>query len=358
MLSQTESIIDCDKVLPESYIIPKSGQHLYKIGLTHVRVGNSDKESKQHLYYRFFVIIICVIFFTHSMIALSVPNDIYKDVYLYNGDWTYNYPEVRYHLNISILFCSIIAILSAILHLTNDNVSWFKPFEMMSGLVTPASIGLTDSEDVEKLLKRSKLYLGIAEITSHLLVPTATIIINVIMASNYGLFNFLLFGIAWGLIYTIGFYLLCANIFYQVCYFYIICEYLRMKLENINQQIQKIIPISRSKLRSSLKLIKILDRVCAEVEEYNRFWCKILLMFYICYVSLICTPLYSLVFGNLELLLEIMIGYIVGLNASILVSIGILGISVSREVNKSYLLFIKLFLSTDKSANALTKLKV
>jgi hypothetical protein len=358
MLSKIQSIIDCNKVLPQSYIIPESGQHLYKIGLTHFRVGNSDKESKQHIYYRFFVIIICVIFFTHSLIALSVPNDIYKDVHIYNGDWTYNYPEVRYHMNISILFCSIIAILSAILHLTNDNFSWFKPFEMMSGLVTPASIGLTDSEDVEKLLKRSKLYLGIVKITTYFLVPTTMTIINIMMASNYGLYIFLLFGIPWGLIYTIGFHLLCAHIWYQVCYYYIICEYFKMKLENINEKIQKIILINRSKLRNSLKLIKILDRIYAEVEQYNLFWCKILLLFYICYISLICTALYSLVFGNLELLLKIMIGYFVGMNISILVTIVILGISVSREVNKSYLLFIKLFVSTDKSANALTKLKV
>ncbi len=131
-----------------------------------------------------------------------------------------------------------------------------------------------------------------------------------------------------------------------------------MKSGNINEKIQKIILINRSKLRNSLKLIKILDRIYAEVEQYNRFWCKCLLLFYICYVCLICTTLYSLIFGNLELLLKIMIGYFVVMNTSILVSIVIPGISVSREVNKSYVLFIKLFVSTDKSANALTKLKV
>ncbi len=54
----------------------------------------------------------------------------------------------------------------------------------------------------------------------------------------------------------------------------------------------------------------------------------------------------------------IMIGYFVGLDISILISIVIPGITVSREVNKSYLLFTKLFVSTDKSANALTKLEV
>jgi hypothetical protein len=358
MLTQIQSIIDCNKVLPQSYIIPESGQHFYKIGLNHVRVGNNDKESKQHLYYRFFVIIIYVIFFIHSLISLSVPNDKYRDVFMYNGDWAYNYPEVRYHMNITMLFCSIIAILSTILHVTNDNISWFKPFEMMSGLVTPASIGLTDSEDVEKLLKRSKLYLEIAEITTYFLVPTTTIIMNVVMASNYGLYIFLLFGIPWGFINTIGSHLLCANICYQVCYFYIICEYLRMKLVKIYEKIQKVILINRSKLRNSLKLIKILDRIYSEVEQYNRFWCKCLLLFYVCFLSLICTTLYSLAFGDLELLLKITIGYIAVMNILVLVSFVTPGIRFSREVNKSYLLFIKLFVSTDKSAKALTKLKV
>jgi hypothetical protein len=256
------------------------------------------------------------------------------------------------------LFTSIIPILSTILHATNDNISWFKPFEMMSGLVTPASIGLTDSEDVEKLLKRSKLYLGIVEITSYFLVPTTTIIMTVIMASNFGLYIFLLFGIPWGLIYAIGTHLLCANICYQLCYFYIICEYLKLKLAKIHEKIHKIILINRSKFRNSLKPMKILDRIYAEVEKYNSFWCKILLSFYICFGSIICMSLYSLVFGNFELLLKIMIGYLVGLVISILVLIMMLGISVSREVNKSYLLFNKLFLTTDKSVRALAKLKV
>jgi hypothetical protein len=228
----------------------------------------------------------------------------------------------------------------------------------MSGLVTPASIGLTDSEDVEKLLKRSKLYLRIVEITTYFLVPTSTAIMIVIMASNYGLYIFLLFGIPWCFIFTIGFHLLSANICYQVCYFYIICEYLNLKLAKIHEKIHKIILINRSKLRNSLKLMKILDSIYAEVEEYNRFWCKCLLLFYIYYVSLICATLYSLVFGNLGLVLKIMTVYFVGMNISVLVSIVIPGISVSREVNKSYLLFIKLFLSTDESARALAKLKV
>jgi hypothetical protein len=94
MSTQIQSIIDCNKVLPQSFIIPKSGQYLYKIGLTHFRVGNSDKETKQHLYYRFFVVIIYVIFFIHSLIGLSVSNDKYGNVFVYNGDWAYNYPEV------------------------------------------------------------------------------------------------------------------------------------------------------------------------------------------------------------------------------------------------------------------------
>jgi hypothetical protein len=178
------------------------------------------------------------------------------------------------------------------------------------------------------------------------------------MASNYELYIFLLFGIPWGFINTIGSHLLCGNICYQVCYFYIICEYLRMKFGKIYDKIQKIILINRSKLRNSLKQIIILDRIYAEVEQYNRFWCKCLLLFYVCFVSLICTTLYSLVFGDLELLLKITIGYIAVMNILVLVSFVTPGIRVSRKVNKSYLLFIKLFVSTDKSAKALTKLKV
>jgi hypothetical protein len=169
-----------------------------------------------------------------------------------------------------------------------------------------------------------------------------------LLASNYGLNTFLLFGILWVSIYTIGGYLICTNVYYQVCYFYIICEYLRLKLANINDKIEKIIRINRSKFRSSLKLMKILDLIYAEVDEYNSFWCKFSLLIYICYLSLICTLLYSLLFGNLGLLLKIMNGYLAALNITIFVSFVIPGVSVTREVDKSYLLFNKLFVSTDK----------
>ncbi len=228
----------------------------------------------------------------------------------------------------------------------------------MSGLVTPASIGLTDSEDIEKLLKRSKLYLGIVHTTSYILCPTVVMLATGLLASKYGLNTFLLFGIPWVSIYTIGAYFICTNIYYEVCYFYIICEYLRLKLANFNEKIKKIILINRLKFRSSLKLMKTLDLIYAEIEEYNSFWCKFSLLIYICYVSLICTLLYSLLFGNLELLLKIMIGYVVVLNITIFVSLVIPGVLVTREVNKSYLLFNKLFVSTDKSVTALAKLKV
>ena len=53
-----------------------------------------------------------------------------------------------------------------------------------------------------------------------------------------------------------------------------------------------------------------------------------------------------------------MMGYVVVLNITIFVSFVIPGVSITREVNKSYLLFNKLYLSTDKSVNALAKLKV
>jgi hypothetical protein len=68
MLSKTKSsiktkinvFINCKQVLPQNYNIPESGQHLliYKIGLTHIRVGDDGQEPKQHLFYRIFVVII------------------------------------------------------------------------------------------------------------------------------------------------------------------------------------------------------------------------------------------------------------------------------------------------------------
>ncbi len=50
--------------------------------------------------------------------------------------------------------------------------TYFKVFEMMSGLVSPKSIGLTDNEEIYKMLKLYKILFKICELNARKIAPT------------------------------------------------------------------------------------------------------------------------------------------------------------------------------------------
>jgi hypothetical protein len=62
-------------------------------------------------------------------------------------------------LTFLVLFLSLVSRCLHYVNYRNDKKpSYLKPFEMMSGLVSPKSTGLTEEEDINQLLKISKTY--------------------------------------------------------------------------------------------------------------------------------------------------------------------------------------------------------
>ena len=116
--------------------------------------------------------------------------------------------------------------------------SYLKPFEMISGLVSPKSIGLINREDINQLLNKSKLMFRFSKFLtfgvgfscfSNSLIP---LIINSIPSLYWVEF-------LWALLFTsFGYHSININ-FSQMTYFYIICLYLKLKLRNVNNSIRK-----------------------------------------------------------------------------------------------------------------------
>jgi CDP-diglyceride synthetase len=68
----------------------------------------------------------------------------------------------------SVLFASL-ALFTQLLHYwkyyKNESQSYMKPFEMISGLVSPKSIRLINREDINQLLKKSKIMFEFSRIS-------------------------------------------------------------------------------------------------------------------------------------------------------------------------------------------------
>jgi hypothetical protein len=151
-----KSRIDVYKILSDDYVIENSGQHLYLIGLSPINVINYDGEPISHKKYRYYIIIVYLVFIIKS--AMIILSSDLRDSELFAiliGDFTFYAPSIRIHFAVMYLvFCLISLIPQFLFNVDESRQSWLRPFSMMHGSLTPAQVGITNERVVLKLLQR------------------------------------------------------------------------------------------------------------------------------------------------------------------------------------------------------------
>jgi len=147
-------------------------------------------------------------------------------------------------------------------------------------------------------------------------------IIGIPMALNYSLIHWLLFGITWTKIWGIWLYNGTMASFYYPGYFFIVCYYLKLKLNSIRIKLN----IIRNKSKSLAKNKKILmirrlleehNDICQQISNYNKYWKKYLSIAYSIFLSIICVLTYvTLIYPGLKWFLRL--EYIISLSAHLL----------------------------------------
>jgi hypothetical protein len=91
---------------------------------------------------------------------------------------------------------------------------------------------------------------------------------------NYSLLDLMIFGIPHTFLYTLSLHYNCSIIFWPLVYFYLICRYIKIKIEEQNDLIAKAIVerkviITQKMLRSNRNL----NAIYSEINENNHdFW--------------------------------------------------------------------------------------
>jgi hypothetical protein len=171
---------DPSQLLPPKVLVTSAGSHLYRIGLSHFPYG-WKRRTKFHnpsliaLLSGKFVAIFVAKFVNSLMVSEENP-----ELFIILFDFSY-FLNARIHVNICGIFISILTLVSQLLHYIdykkNLKPSYLKPFDMMSGLVSPKSIGLTNEVKIYKLLNISKQLFFICDIITKKLVPILLLII-------------------------------------------------------------------------------------------------------------------------------------------------------------------------------------
>jgi hypothetical protein len=230
---------------------------------------------------------------------------------------------------------------------------------MISGLVSPKSIGLMNREDINHLLNKTKLMFGISRILTIGLtfVAFCLSVIPIIISPSFIIYFIEIF---WSLLFIVLGYF-CANInLSQMTYFYIICLYLKLKLRNINYSIRKSFETKFKLTYNKMNnILKSLDSIISEINNYNNdLWSKYLMIVLMLVITALDITLFHSFFGKMSLFFKIILTYGSSILSLLLIVLLNTASSVSFETNKSYKLLNKLFITNNKQISIRMRVKV
>jgi hypothetical protein len=358
-MESKQSNFDPKVLLPKDKIINTAGTHLYRIGLS---LFTNGFKKRNRFYNPMFIFLLSLSALIRALISLSIP-DSEEFMFLIIGDFSYIF-GLKTHWNLYIILLTLLAIISQIINYIDyknkTKPLYLKPFKMMSGLISPQTIGFTEEKDVNKILRDSTILFNLCHLITDLIIPLGTIItVNTTFGLKCTLMQMIIFVFPHSLHYALYVHSVHNIIFWQLIYFHLICYYLKTKLKNLNEKL-KTNAIMKSKNFNPLNIMKSLNSVYSEITEYDqKYWSKFLFLFWILFTLIINTFLYSALFGKLN----IIVGLIFKLGIIMLICALLLVIStassVNSEANKSYkLLNSSLFLIYRKRIKLSTRMKV
>ena len=222
-----------------------------------------------------------------------------------------------------------------------EKPTFVRVFQMMSGFVTPYSVGLYKDSDVKRMKKYNKLF-KIIKFDNYLISLLIFNIMFIPILINESILYSISYGILNALIQTYILYICVKHLFFQILYFYIICKYLAIKVKNLNESL-----IEMMKDKRFIRVHEIpteFDVIYREINEYNTtFWSKFLFIIWIFMGILIVITIHLIIFTSLHIIIKILSFYCI-MNVTILVNFLIsIACSLNSEANKSYKIFHSLF---------------
>jgi hypothetical protein len=224
---------------------------------------------------------------------------------------------------------------------------------MMSGLISPKSIGLTNKEQIYGMMKTTKFLFRICKWNNNTIIPIialATSLLPFVMKCST--LDTILFGVPNSLLLSF-----CAhnafniNIF-QVVYFYLICRYIKIKFKKSNDFVRK----KKINNKNFLGFIRGLNAKYSELNEFDsNFWSKYLLSIWLIFGALVNFTLYLFLFTDLKIIFKLIVSYCFALFFLIFIFIISTASSVNYEANQIYKPFNYIMANQNFKRLSLTK---
>ena len=227
---------------------------------------------------------------------------VFGDVFLFfNGK--------KYFYNVIMTIYGIQSCLMIILFMNEQGVNeWMRNFGSLQGLVSPKSNGIYNMKSIDKLIHKFKMTFIISSFQSYIIPIIGYPVAVKVSIENVTWKQYFMTWMFW----NVYFYLIWAYFtpgIIQTCrsYFNLVCYYYKLRLQDLDKEIVKIIKISSAntsnhRLRLLIQNSKInfilheTNKIFVSLAKSNEFWCKYTAVFYYLYNPLICFILSCLIY--------------------------------------------------------------
>ena len=327
-------IFNPDLLLPQELTIESVDEHLYRIGLC---LTPNRHNTRRSLIFHPILIAIMSIIMTILRIATLFTDQRWQLLLL--GD-VGQFFGMRIYFNLGTILLTLFLLSSQLIYYYNNKrdirPTFLTLFHMMSGSVSPASIGLTDEEQVIKLISLSRKLFIIVKYQCKFIVPmlAAFFVISPYLLSTSPI-EIVLYGIPATIIYFHIELYFWTFFGYQYLYFYLVCKYLDMKLKNSNE---KLIQIIKSQKHYEIrKQIISFNAIYCEIKEYDSTYIsKFLFQTWIVVGIMTIILIYVDVFISSEILIRISVHYVTMLFFGIFIFTIITAASINYDNRITY----------------------
>jgi hypothetical protein len=155
---------------------------------------------------------------------------------------------------------------------------------------------LTDKRVAKDLLLRSKIVLMISRYIIQS-IAIGCFLVGILTMLFYDIYDMILYGISWVIIWTILCYYAGFAIYWPPGYFFIVCYYLKQRLTSFQTKVkifsQRMNSLSMKTKSFLIKgFVKEHNELCQQIFNYNKFWRKYLTITLTIFVLLICFLIY------------------------------------------------------------------
>ncbi|HEY6437264.1 MAG TPA: hypothetical protein VIY47_11795, partial [Ignavibacteriaceae bacterium] len=301
-MKKKKSKFNPNRPLPQELTIPSANDKLFKIGLSYFNFGHSKRSIINN---PILILIVNTIVITRSLISLKMKG-LSRDMSIYLGNFSHFIEVgVQWDLQFVSIGCANISslILFYRMYRKGKIPKFMDFFHMLSGSVSPLSLGLTNEVEIRKLSRKAQIMFALNDMISYIWSPFSGFILYfMVFAKSSSLNEFLLFGIPWSLNCAVWCTYASNIILLQILCFYLICEFCKQRLRAINEHLlrMKLAKIAVNERNVKL-LLHSIDRVYGDIKTYNNeYVSQFLFMNSANFLVTFNVFLYHGIFGNLS----------------------------------------------------------